>query len=153
MQCFRGHFEHALDDKGRVAIPARFREVLSALQETHLVVTRPIPEAGRSWLDCYPESIWRQLEKKLLGGSRLDPTIRRIRRVLVENAFECVPDGQGRINIPTKLRDYASLQRDLVFTGEIDMFRLWGKEMWERSASDDEEFVIENPGLIRNLGI
>ena len=70
---FRGHFEHSVDEKGRVAIPARFREALSGLQEERLVLTKFAVRQHRC-LDIYPLAAWRELEKRLLGKSRFDLT-------------------------------------------------------------------------------
>ena len=71
---FRGHFEHTVDDKGRVAIPARFREALSGLQEERLVVTKYAIRGVRC-LDVYPLAAWRQLEVRLQSQKRFDPRL------------------------------------------------------------------------------
>ena len=69
---FSGHFEHAVDDKGRVAVPVQFREVLSGLQEERLVATK-FRIGEHRCLDVYPFSAWRRLEGSLLAKNRFDP--------------------------------------------------------------------------------
>ena len=84
---FRGHFEHAVDDKGRVAVPIQFREALSGLQEERLVATK-FRIGGHRCLDVYPFSAWRRLESSLLAKNRFDPRYVRFRNVYVSGAHE-----------------------------------------------------------------
>ena len=81
---FRGHFEHAVDDKGRVAVPIQFREALSGLQEERLVATK-FRIDGHRCLDVYPLSAWRRLENSLLAKNRFDPRYVRFRNVYVSH--------------------------------------------------------------------
>jgi len=141
---FRGHFTHTVDDKGRVAIPARFREVLSGLQEERLVVTK-YGMRGKHCLDIYPLAAWRQLEERILARKRFDPQLASFRNYYISGAHECGLDGQGRILVPQLLRDYAGLKRDVMFTGDIDKFRAWDKEAWEQVFASDEEAFLANP--------
>lgn len=141
---FRGHFTHTVDDKGRVAIPARFREALSGLQEERLVVTK-YGMRGKHCLDVYPLVAWRQLEERLLSRKRFDPALASFRNYYVSGAHECQLDGQGRILVPQLLRDYAGLRRDVIFTGDIDKFRAWDKDAWEQVFASDEEAFLANP--------
>lgn len=141
---FRGHFTHTVDDKGRVAIPARFREALSGLQEERLVVTK-YALRGRRCLDVYPLAAWRQLEVGLLGKRRFDPKLAGFRNYYVSGAHECKLDDQGRIVVPQLLREYAGLGRDAMFTGDIDKFRIWDKEAWEQVFASDEQAFLDDP--------
>ncbi|SRR5581483_6691632 len=147
---FRGNFEHAVDDKGRVAIPARFREALSGLQEERLVVTK-FAHRGQHCLDCYPHSAWRQLEAKILAKNRFNPKVVAFANYYVSGAHECSLDAQGRILVPPLLREYAGLGREAMFTGDIDKFRIWNKELWQRVFTEDERAVLENPELLGEL--
>ncbi|MFN8544748.1 MAG: division/cell wall cluster transcriptional repressor MraZ [Candidatus Binatia bacterium] len=149
---FRGHFEHAVDDKGRVAIPARFREALSGLQEERLVVTK-FRVGGQRCLDVYPLATWRKLEEKVLGKNRFDAKIVRFKNFYVSGAHECSLDAQGRILVPPLLRDYAGIERDVMFTGDIDMFRLWDKEGWQQAFTEDELAVLDNPDFLSGLDL
>lgn len=126
---FRGHHLHSMDEKGRVAIPARFREALSGLQDERLVITQ-FRDRGHNCLDGYPYSSWRQLEERLLANHRFDPENADLIDAYVSAAVDCQIDGQGRILVPQYLREYAGLKRDVIFTGRIDMFRLWDQQSW-----------------------
>jgi MraZ protein len=148
---FRGHFEHAVDDKGRVAIPARFRDALSGLQDERLVVTK-FKIRRRPCLDVYPFSAWRLLEGKILSKNRFDPEVRQLKSAYVSVAHECPVDSQGRILIPPLLRAHAGLRREVMFTGEIDMFRIWDKKVWQVTAGEDEG-IFDEPDLLKQLGI
>lgn len=149
---FRGHFEHSVDDKGRVAIPARFREALAGLQEERLVVTK-FRVGERRCLDIYPLATWRTLEEKVLAKNRFDPRIIRFKNFYVSGAHECSLDGQGRILVPVLLRDYAGIQREVMFTGDIDMFRMWDKEGWQRTFGEDELAVFGSPEFLTDLDL
>src|SRR5262245_20355012 len=142
---FRGHYTHSVDDKGRVAIPARFREALAGLQEERLVVTK-FALRGRRCLDVYPFAAWQALEARLLEKKRFDPTIAQFRNYYVSGAHECVVDSQGRILLPQLLREYAGLGRDVMFTGDIDKFRIWDKDTWQEVFAADEQTFLDSPG-------
>jgi len=146
---FRGHFQHTVDDKGRVAIPACFRGVLSGLQEDRLVVTK-FRIRGRPCLDAYPLSAWRQLEAKILSKNRFDPVVRQFRSAYVSAAQECLLDPQGRILVPPTLREHAELKRDVMFAGEIDIVRIWDLDTWKQTAREDEE-IFDNPQLLKDM--
>ena len=141
---FRGHFSHSVDDKGRVAIPARFREALAGLQAERLVVTK-YGMREEKCLDVYPLSAWLQLEERLLAKNRFDPQLASFRNYYVSGAHECQLDGQGRILVPQLLRDYASLGREVMFAGDIDKFRIWNMEAWQRVFAADEQTFLEKP--------
>ena len=149
---FRGHYEHAIDDKGRVAIPARFREALSGLQDERLVITK-FRLAGRRCLDVYPLSTWRELEAKIVSKNRFDPRLQRFKNFYVSGAHECGIDAQGRVLVPPLLRDYGGLRREVMFTGDIDMFRLWDKQTWQQAFSEDEQAVLDDPELLGSLDL
>jgi len=149
---FRGHYEHAIDDKGRVAIPARFREALSGLQDERLVITK-FRLAGRRCLDVYPLSTWRELEVKIISKNRFDPRLQRFKNFYVSGAHECAIDAQGRVLVPPLLRDYGGLRREVMFTGDIDMFRLWDKQTWQQAFSEDEQAVLDDPELLGSLDL
>ena len=141
---FRGHYTHTVDDKGRVAIPARFREALSGLQEQRLVVTK-FALRGRRCLDVYPFEAWRRLEDRLLEKKGFDQKMAQFRNYYVSGAHECVVDSQGRILLPNLLRQYAGLQRDVMFAGDIDKFRIWDNDAWQEVFAADEQAFIDSP--------
>lgn len=147
---FRGHFEHAIDSQGRVAIPARFRDALARLHDERLVLTK-LRFGARRALDVYPLSAWVQLEQRVKEKNRFDPKIIRFRNFYIVGAHECPIDGQGRILLPARLRAYAGLTKDVLFTGEIDMFRIWDLEAWERAFAEDEQAFADDPNLLGEL--
>ncbi len=149
---FRGHFTHTVDDKGRVAIPARFRETLAGLQEERLVVTK-FALRGRRCLDVYPFEAWRRLEDKLAERKGFDPRMAEFRNYYVSGAHECSVDSQGRILLPQLLREYARLRRDVMFAGDIEKFRIWEKDTWQDVFAADEQAFLDSPDRWRDLDL
>ena len=149
---FRGHFEHTIDEKGRVAVPAPFRGALVGLQDERLVLTKFRQDAARC-LDVYPLSAWRRLEEKLSSRNRFDPKLLRFRNFYVTGAHECAVDGQGRILVPQLLGDYAGLGRTVMITGDVEMFRIWDKAVWQDKFAADEEKVLGDEEFLGGLDI
>lgn len=119
---FLGEFEHSIDDKGRVAIPARFREELGE----GMVLTRGFDHC----LQAFPRSVWQQLAQKVSSLSLGSPDARNLRRILFSNAAEVEVDRQGRILVPQNLREYAGLAEQVVITGMDTFFELWSADRW-----------------------
>lgn len=119
---FLGEFEHSIDDKGRVAVPARFREELAE----GLVLTRGFDQC----LQAFPRPVWQQLAQKVSSLSLGSPEARNLRRILFANAAEVEVDRQGRILVPQNLREYAGLAEQVVITGMDTYFELWSSERW-----------------------
>jgi MraZ protein len=140
---FRGHFEHGVDDKGRIAVPAQFREALSGLQEERLVATKFRIGMHRC-LDVYPFSVWRRLESSLLAKDRVDPRYVRFRNVYVSGAHELAIDAQGRVLLPPLLREYAGIADDVMIVGDVDKFRIWGRQVWQRAFDEHEDQVLDD---------
>ena len=122
---FRGHFEHAIDDKGRTSLPARFRDVLGG--ESILLVT---PALGDACLDVYPEKEWKKLEAKLAEKNAFDQEVIDFTRFYVSAAVECELDKQGRILIPPALRTHARLDKSALWLGHGHRVELWSQEEW-----------------------
>lgn len=131
---FFGEFEHAIDDKGRMTIPAKFRAYL----DDGLVVTKGIDPC--LWL--YPLEAWLRLSGKLSTLSLTLPSAREFRRQVFGGASDSAPDKQGRVNLPAYLREYANLDNQAVIVGLYDHCEIWNPERWrersERSHSDPE---------------
>lgn len=149
---FRGHFEHAIDDKGRVAVPIQFRQALAGLQDERLVVTK-FRLRKRRCLDVYPLSAWRRLEDILLSRDRFDPQLVVFRNVYVSGATECSLDAQGRILIPQLLRRYAELEHAVMITGDVDKFRMWNPTTWRDLFEEDEARVLDDDEFLRGLNL
>lgn len=131
---FMGEYQHTLDDKGRVIVPVKFREGLGE----SFVMTRGLDQC----LFVYPQSEWEILEQKLKSLPMTRADARSFVRFFLSGATECALDKQGRIIIPTILRDYATLDRELVVLGVSNRVEIWSCERWRQySDSAAESFA------------
>ena len=131
---FRGSSYHTLDAKGRLIIPARFREVIRADGHDSVVVSR----MDRCLL-AYPFEEWQQLETRIMSQVDKSENMRRFRRVFIGGAHECNCDKQDRILIPPTLREYAGLDKEIVLVGVLDHFEIWSREGWDSESMNLEE--------------
>ena len=131
---FRGSSYHTLDAKGRLIIPARFREVIKADGHDSVMVSRM-----DSCLLAYPFEEWQQLETKIMSQVDKSENMRRFRRVFIGGAHECNCDKQDRILIPPTLREYAGLDKEIVLVGVLDHFEIWSREGWDSESMNLEE--------------
>ena len=126
---FRGFHTLSIDDKGRMAIPSRYRQRLATEADGCLVQT--LNPLDRSlWL--YPLNNWEQIETKLAALSEFDIRSRRTKQMMRGYAFDCQLDSQGRVLIPSELRDYARLQKQIVILGQGNKFEVWDQSIWEQ---------------------
>ncbi len=131
---FRGNSFHTIDSKGRIIIPARFRDVLQASSFDSLMISK-MDEA----LVAYPFEEWQKIEQRVLNMAVKSDTMRRFRRFFIGGAFDCPHDKQGRILMPPTLREYAGLRKEIALVGVLDHFEIWAKENWR-----NEEDLFEN---------
>src|SRR5262245_25690915 len=153
---FRGCFEHSIDDKGRVSIPVSFRKVLIGLQDERIVVTKFFLNSVQNpfrCLDVYPQAEWENLEQELVNKPRFDETLAKLETFYLSHAQECSVDKQGRILLPPMLREYAALQKDVVFASALKKFRIWDKATWQRFNEESEKDLLGNPDLFRSLNV
>jgi MraZ protein len=129
---FRGHFEHAIDAKGRTSLPSRFRDVLAA-SGNELVVLTPSP--FDPCLHLFPMKAWEEFEAKIAALPQFEPNVIKLRRLYVSAAVECEVDKQGRVLVPNGLREHAMLQKDVLWAGMGQMVELWAREKWNESQS------------------
>ena len=122
---FRGSSFHHLDPKGRLIIPARFRDVLKQSSVDGLMVSKM-----DGALFCYTFEEWHKIEQRILNLAEKSDNMRRFRRVFIGGAFECLLDKQGRILIPPSLRQYSELSKEVVLVGVLDHFEIWARENW-----------------------
>lgn len=140
---FRGFSTVSIDAKGRLAIPSRFRERLAVVSGGRLVQTlNPLDRA--LWL--YPLTEWELIETKLAALSDFDRQSRRAKQMMRGYATDCEPDAQGRILIPTELRDYAQLGRQAVVLGQGNKFEVWDQTAWETQRDQWLEQVGQSDG-------
>ncbi|MFC4557010.1 division/cell wall cluster transcriptional repressor MraZ [Virgibacillus kekensis] len=128
---FMGEFQHNIDSKGRIIVPAKFREGLGEA----FVVTRGLDKC----LFAYPMDEWKTLEEKLKKLPLTKKDARAFTRFFFSGAVECEVDKQGRINIPQPLRNYASLDKECVVIGVSNRIEFWANENWEDYFTDSEE--------------
>lgn len=143
---FRGRFEYTIDPKGRVNIPARFREQLANSGQESFIVTN-----YSGCLCVYPVGEWSQIEESVARASSVNRKLNTFLRFFVGGAVEVVPDKQGRILIPPSLRSYAGLDRDVVITGMPRRFEIWSREKWEVEVGRFEKEGMEDPELTREI--
>ncbi|HEV2038020.1 MAG TPA: division/cell wall cluster transcriptional repressor MraZ [Candidatus Eremiobacteraceae bacterium] len=128
---FTGQYEHSLDDKGRLTIPARLRARLG----DHFVLTIAPPEPC---LAMYPETSWSDFCSKLEAAPRKDAQYRAFVRHLFAHTEEISLDSQGRLLLPVLLREMVGLKRDAVLVGTLTRVEIWPAEGWSaHSAAPD----------------
>lgn len=140
-----GEYNHNLDVKGRVSIPAKFREDLGEA----FIVTKGLDNC----LFVYSKKEWETFETKLKTLPLTNPNARNFIRFFFSGATECELDKQGRINIPQNLRDYAGLSKEVYVIGVSTRVEIWDKEKWENYTSQDNMDLDEIAGQMSNLGI
>ncbi len=131
---FRSRSDQTLDGKGRLNFPRRFKEVLRQYDSDVLMVT--------SWgkhLRAFPVSEWEILEDKLLTQGKEQPGLASFVRLVVSGVTECGLDKQGRILLPSSLRNEVNLKKEIVLTGMLDWVEIWSKDAWvaEHQATRD----------------
>ncbi|SDI66241.1 division/cell wall cluster transcriptional repressor MraZ [Natribacillus halophilus] len=120
---FMGEYQHAIDEKGRLIIPSKFREELG----DQFVVTRGMDQC----VFVYPKSEWEQLEQKLKSLPFTKKDARAFTRFFFSGAAEATFDKQGRVNIPSTLRQHAQLEKDCVVIGVSRRVEIWNQSIWE----------------------
>ena len=134
MKQFFGASDHTIDAKGRIIIPARFRQVLDELGSEGVVVSRM-----DKTLFVYPYGRWDEVVEKIDSQPEKSETMRRFRRLFVGNASDCPCDKQGRILVPPGQREYAMLEKDITLVGVTDHFEVWNREKWKKENELLEE--------------
>jgi MraZ protein len=137
---FRGHFMHSVDAKGRISLPARFRELIAANGDQRIVLA---PDVFDPCLHLYPVRAWESLEQKVMELPSLARSSVRFRRLYVSAAVECELDASGRVLIPPTLRERARLDKDAVWAGMGQLLELWSKAEWDRALAMTPEEANE----------
>jgi len=129
---FTGRAEHALDDKSRLVVPARFRERLGA----KFIVTIAQPDPC---LALYPQATWEAFCERLDAAPVKDERYRRFVRHLFAHTDETACDAQGRLLIPPALRAYAGIERDAVTIGSLTRVEIWSRERLGAASPSPED--------------
>jgi MraZ protein len=130
---FLNQYQHSFDDKGRLTIPSKFRElppegafVVQGLDRNLMVL---------------PQPVFQNIYDHLMTMNLTDPTARLLRRIILGNALPVIPDGAGRILLTPNLKEYANLNDSVVFVGQGDYFEIWSPDLWkmqEEQVNDAE---------------
>jgi MraZ protein len=135
---FLGSFQHQIDEKGRLSLPASFRR---GSAEQPLVLVHVFPDA----LTLYPQEAWAEVQVRLRDAMRLQPQSRAWVLRVTANALEVVPDKQGRILVPQRLQDAVGISGPTLVVGAIDRIELWNPDRFaaatDQAAPDAERLV------------
>ncbi|MEN0643944.1 division/cell wall cluster transcriptional repressor MraZ [Alkalicoccobacillus gibsonii] len=132
---FMGEYRHNVDEKGRMIIPAKFREELGQ----SFVVTRGLDKC----LFVYPYEEWNKLEEQLKTLPFTKKDARAFTRFFFSGASECELDKQGRVNLAAPLRQYAQIEKECVVIGVSNRVEVWSQSMWEHYVGESEESLAE----------
>ncbi len=151
---FRGINALNMDTKGRVAMPARYRDALVDSALGNLVVTI---DTDAPCLLLYPLPEWEIIEKKITALPSFNTAARRIQRLLIGHATDVEIDANGRILVPPVLRDYAGLEKKVMLVGQGKKFEIWSELGWldqrESWFSNTEKDVEEIPVELQQLSL
>ncbi|HAU32723.1 MAG TPA: cell division/cell wall cluster transcriptional repressor MraZ [Desulfotomaculum sp.] len=142
---FMGEYQHTIDDKGRLFIPARFRDSLGI----KFVLTKGLD----SCLFAYPPQEWTILEEKMRLMPFTSADVRAFVRFFFGGACECLVDRQGRILVPNNLRKHAALEKEAVIIGVSSRVEIWSRENWEKYNSGSADLVEQIAEKIGGFGI
>ena len=139
---FRGNYDHSLDAKNRLSIPAKFRASFSS----GVVLAKDSEPCVAVWTAERHEAI---IDAALANANPMDPSARRIARYHQSNSFDQELDSAGRVTLPPALLDHAGVEKEVVVAGVGDHLEIWSRERWaEEAAALDADIV----GLMEGLG-
>ena len=138
---FYGEYEHALDAKSRVIIPARFREIFKERYVERFFITRGLDQC----LFLFTEEHWKTVEKEYSDKPFVRGESRNFNRLLFSGATDVVCDKQGRILIPDYLKTHAEIKTEVMIVGVSSRIEIWAKDKWQ-------DFLKNNSGQFEELG-
>lgn len=148
MDMFRGRYQHTIDPKGRLSVPAKFRDVL-AQYDGHLVV---VP--NDHCLEVHPLEEWQRLEAKLREQSRFNPEVREISRLYMSRAKDVTLDGAGRILLPQDARQQAGLEKEVTLVGGgLPQFEVWDRARFEEYERNEQPKLPSLFDKLASLGV
>ncbi|MFV2031605.1 MAG: division/cell wall cluster transcriptional repressor MraZ [Gammaproteobacteria bacterium] len=133
MQKFRGVSNLSLDAKGRIVLPARYRERLAEICASQLVITI---DTEQPCLLIYPLNEWETIEVKIESLPSFNSVTRRIQRLLIGHATDVEVDSNGRMLLSNPLREYAQLGKKVVLIGQGKKFELWDESLWSQRMEE-----------------
>lgn len=129
---FYGEYEHSIDRKGRLILPARFREVAKEGGVEKFFLTRGLDRC----IFMFAEEEWRAQEQKFKNLSFTKQEARKFNRIFFSGTAEVVPDRQGRFIMPPYLKDFASIKKDTIIIGVSNRIEIWDIDLWRESYSN-----------------
>lgn len=142
---FIGEYKHNLDNKGRLAIPAKFRGLL----KDGAVVTRGLDNC----LFLYSKKSWQELAKKLSGLPISQSKARAFSRLMLAGAMDADFDNQGRVTLPEYLRKFSHLKKKVVIAGLYDRLEIWDEAVWNKYRTDAEQKSSDIAEALGDLGV
>jgi MraZ protein len=143
---FRGRYQHTVDPKGRLSVPAKFRDVLARFDGVLIVVPND------NSIEVHPLEEWERLETRINEKSQFDPDVRKIGRLYISRAKEVALDNVGRILLPPDSREQGGLHRDVTLVGPGRMyFEIWDRvrfEEYERTNGEGLPSLFEKLSLL-----
>lgn len=136
---FYGEYLHSIDRKGRLILPARFREVAKSNFVEKFFVTRGLDKC----LFMFSEEEWRLQENKFKAISFTNQQARTFNRLYFSGAIEIIPDKQGRILIPQYLKDFAGIKKEVMIVGVSNRVEVWAKDKWEEFYGNSRQSFEE----------
>lgn len=136
---FYGEFEHTLDRKGRLIIPSKFREALREHYIERFFITRGLDKC----LFMFAEDEWKVQEQKFKAMSFTKQEARRFNRLYFSGACEMIPDKQGRILIPSYLKEYAGIKKEVYIIGVSNRIEIWSQDNWNAYYSTSKDSFEE----------
>ncbi len=143
---FRGRSTHLLDSKGRLSIPARFRDVLRSRYDERIMVTN-LPNC----LVAYPLEVWKEIEAKFTNYAIAPRKVQLFQRYFLASAVQCKLDSHGRILIPSALREEVGLKKEVVLLGILNHFEIWDKEALEAELQQARDSADELSDFVSSL--
>ncbi len=151
---FRGVSAISLDAKGRMAMPVRYRDALVQHCQGRLVVTIDMDERC---LLLYPLPEWEVIQSRLERLPNLDPTARRVQRLLIGHATDVDMDGSGRLLLPPMLREFAQLDKKVVLLGQGNKLEVWSEEWWDQRRDqwleEGGRAALESSEALRSIAL
>jgi MraZ protein len=147
---FRGVSNLSLDAKGRIVLPARYREPLSEICQNQLIITI---DTHLPCLLIYPLNEWELIEEEIEALPSFNDSTRRIKHLLIGHATDVDVDANGRMMVATPLREYAQLSKKVVMIGQGKKFELWNEAAWNKCRDEwiNNKTDGESPAALAEL--
>jgi len=142
---FIGEYQATIDEKGRISVPAKFRTQL----KTKVVVTRGLDNS----LFLYAMDEWKKLAEKLASLPISTANTRAFSRLMLAGAMDCEIDKQGRIMLPGYLKEFAKIDKKIVFAGLYNRIEVWGEELWNTYKQQTEQQTTTIAEQLGSLGV